>query len=55
MKTMVPLGYLINDNGDDIRDSRNVASILNKYFVLVLSAEETNNLPIIDTSRGLSH
>ena len=51
MKTKDSVGPLINDNGDVIRDGPCVASKISKYFVSVFfSAEDTNNISIIDTS-----
>ena len=50
MKSMDSVGPLINDNGDVICDSPYVASMLDKYIMSTSSAEDTNNLPLIDTS-----
>ena len=48
MKTKDSFSPLMNDNGDVIRDSSCVASMLNKYFVSAFAAEYTDNLPLIN-------
>ena len=54
MKTNESVSHLINDNGDVIRDSQCVASMLNHCLVSAFSAEDTNNinnnLPLVDAS-----
>ena len=50
MNTKDSVGPLINDNGDVIHDGPCVACMLSKYYVSAFLAEDTNDLPLIDTS-----
>ena len=51
-----PVGPLINNNVDVMRDSLCLAFMPSMYFVSAFSAEDTNNLPTIDasTNRGIN-
>ena len=50
IKTKDSVGALIKDNDDVKRDSPCVASMLSRYVASAFSAEDTNNLPLVDTS-----
>ena len=50
----VNIGPLEDEKGDVITGNEKMAEALNRYFVLVFTVEDTNNMPKIDDRKAMA-